>query len=383
MATGAAEGTPMDNATLMETARAHKAAGNELFKEGKHKEALKKYHLCLLHVKAVSDPNDVPVIPNANGRPHVPEDEKRDARQLRLDVLLNMSFAHLKTQNFKRAKECATDALDVGKHAKAFFRRAQALMELGDLEGARSDLKEAQDLCPEDHAIHTENKRLNKLLAEHKQKERDTYAKIFGSSGAGDDDHSKDSKENNKPNSSRATSASRPAGGGAKLSQEVNGGTSAAGGNGGGKKGAGGPTSSISQLTADEPNGHRDSPRTGGAGAGPSPSKGPGTHQTAASAGKGSGKDGAKLNWNGGKSKTASSPPRENAEAEKEKDGGAKDKSSKEKEKDKDKEKKKRDRKEKHRVDKEKDKGGQTGTDGGAGASGAGGEKKGPIVIEY
>jgi tetratricopeptide (TPR) repeat protein len=163
---------------LLRRAAELKEVGNELFQEGKFREAIAKY------VKVFAF--------TGLGRAAPPElrlrsapsqsDAKRDAlvRQLVVTVNCNLAQCYLKLGEFERAAKFAGEAatLDAG-NVKAVFRRGQALLGLGDLGGAERDLKFAAERMPADPSVRAALQRLQSALREHETRERRRFAGLF------------------------------------------------------------------------------------------------------------------------------------------------------------------------------------------------------------
>jgi FK506-binding protein 4/5 len=62
---------------------------------------------------------------------------------------------------------------------KALYRRAQAYIELLDLDYAETDIKKALDLDPDNKDVKLEYKRLKQKLAEQNKKEAKLYGNMF------------------------------------------------------------------------------------------------------------------------------------------------------------------------------------------------------------
>jgi len=167
-----------------------KSIGNEQFKLGNHKLALKKYRKAVRYInhftkreEAVFDSdnedegdNDMKVSQISDA-----ELEKNDKlEKIKIPCLLNSAACKLKLNESKAACD---DLNEVLKHdennTKAYYRRAQAQVAMNDYEEASRDLNAALKISPEDKAVKAEMVRVKKLIAEKKQKEQKIYSKLF------------------------------------------------------------------------------------------------------------------------------------------------------------------------------------------------------------
>lgn len=77
------------------------------------------------------------------------EDEKEQAKVLKVSCNLNNAACKLKLKNYKEAEKLCTKVLEVdGKNVKALYRRAQAYINLVELELAKKDIKKALEIDP-------------------------------------------------------------------------------------------------------------------------------------------------------------------------------------------------------------------------------------------
>lgn len=117
------------------------------------------------------------------------EDSKelpKQIKQLRFTLHSNSSLLQLKLKSYEAAQSSADNALELGEdevsnqdRAKAYYRKALALLGLKDDEGAVKSLETAQKLAPSDAAISKELAAAKRKAAEHAKKEKAAYKKFF------------------------------------------------------------------------------------------------------------------------------------------------------------------------------------------------------------
>lgn len=137
----------------LKIAQEKKEQGNIAFKNGQFRDALRLYHEATLYAqgleKSLSSAMDAGNAASGAG------DEKRRPKT-EADVLLvalynNMSAIHLKLANWKRAMESADKVLAKDEeNAKAGFRKAQAMIHMGERLKAIKDLEQLSKTHPND-----------------------------------------------------------------------------------------------------------------------------------------------------------------------------------------------------------------------------------------
>lgn len=171
-----------------------KAIGNGLFKSQKHDMALQKYKKAVKYLKHSQDEGSD--LSDSDDEEEVIEQKKKEMEEkiqkmkdneeayhkLLLPCLLNSAACKLKLNQSKSAKDDVNEVLSIdSKNVKAYYRRAQASISMGDLNEAKNDLQEALIVSPEDKAVRAEMTRVKKLLLEKKNKEKQMYSKLFSS----------------------------------------------------------------------------------------------------------------------------------------------------------------------------------------------------------
>ncbi|KAH7295678.1 hypothetical protein KP509_27G060500 [Ceratopteris richardii] len=142
--------------------------GNNNYKKGDFKMALRKYRKALRYLDICWEKDGLD------------EDKADYLRVMKTHILTNSSACKLKLGDAKGALVDTDFATRSGiKHAKALFRRGQAYMALNDVEAAAASFERALELEPSDGAIKKELGIAKKKVAEKKDKERQVYARMF------------------------------------------------------------------------------------------------------------------------------------------------------------------------------------------------------------
>ncbi|CAA0827513.1 Peptidyl-prolyl cis-trans isomerase FKBP65 [Striga hermonthica] len=157
----------MDAQERINACQAKKNYGNILFKAGKFLLASKKYDKeCDLGMKKEID------------------DEKAQAKSLRLSCYLNEAACKLKLEEYQEVSRLCTTVLDLDpNNVKALFRRSQAYMRTSDLEKAEGDINQALLLDPNNREVKIKCKELKekqRQYAEHEAKMFSTMISRIG-----------------------------------------------------------------------------------------------------------------------------------------------------------------------------------------------------------
>ena len=159
---------------LLEIATHLKEYGNKAFKSGDLNLALDKYQKGLRYLNEYeASSEDTKELP-------------KQIKQLRFTLHSNSSLLQLKLKSYDAAQSSADKALELGEdgvsdqdRAKAYYRKALALLGLKDDEEAVKSLETAQKLAPGDAAISKELGAAKRKAAEHAKKEKAAYKKFF------------------------------------------------------------------------------------------------------------------------------------------------------------------------------------------------------------
>ena len=169
------QGKDFKGPEVLQIASELKEFGNKAFKTGDLNLALSKYQKGLRYL------NEYP-----EALPDDPAQLSKDMTHLRFTLHSNSALLQIKLKAFKEAQSSADNALELGEgvvpkqdRAKAFYRKALALLGLKDDEEAVKNLETAQKLAPGDVAITKELSAAKKKAAEQAKKEKAAYKKFF------------------------------------------------------------------------------------------------------------------------------------------------------------------------------------------------------------
>jgi len=170
-----------------------KAIGNEQFKLGNHKLALRKYRKAVKYINHFMKEEDKISFSGESEDEDEEEEEESKAKmtdedieknnkleKIKVPCLLNSAACKLKMDDSKGAVSDLTEVLlldDV--NTKALYRRAQAYIKMKDYEEASDDLACALRISPDDKAVKSEIVNVKNLIAQKKKKDKEIYSKLF------------------------------------------------------------------------------------------------------------------------------------------------------------------------------------------------------------
>lgn len=159
------ESWDMNTQEKIEAAGKKKEEGNVLFKAGKYQRASKRYEKAVGFINYDSSFND---------------EEKQQAKLLKISCNLNNAACKLKLKDYKEAVKLCTKVLELdSRNVKALYRRAQAYIQLVDLDLAEMDIKNALEIDPDNRDVKMENKLLKEKVKEYNRKDAQFYGSIF------------------------------------------------------------------------------------------------------------------------------------------------------------------------------------------------------------
>lgn len=159
------ESWDMSTQEKIEAAGKKKEEGNVLFKAGKYVRASKRYEKAVSFIEYDSSFSD---------------DEKQQVKLLKVSCNLNNAACKLKLKEYKKAAKLCSKVLEIdNKNVKALYRRAQAYIQLVDLDLAELDIKKALEIDPDNRDVKLEYKVLKEKIKEYNKKDAQFYGNIF------------------------------------------------------------------------------------------------------------------------------------------------------------------------------------------------------------
>ncbi|KAL2530149.1 Peptidyl-prolyl cis-trans isomerase FKBP62 [Forsythia ovata] len=159
------ESWDMSTQEKIEAAGKKKDEGNALFKAGKYQRASKRYKKAVKLIEYDSS---------------FGEDEKQQAKVLKVTCNLNNAACKLKLKDYKEAVKLCTKVLEIeSQNVKALYRRAQAYIHLVDLDLAELDIKKALEIDPDNRDVKLEYKVWKEKVKEYNKKDAQFYGNIF------------------------------------------------------------------------------------------------------------------------------------------------------------------------------------------------------------
>ncbi|KAL8057961.1 hypothetical protein ABFX02_04G217900 [Erythranthe guttata] len=159
------ESWDMNTEEKIEAAGKKKEEGNALFKAGKYLRASKRYEKAAKFIEYDTT---------------FSEEEKKQSKLLKVTCNLNNAACKLKLKEYKQAEKLCTKVLELeGTNVKALYRRAQAYMNMADLDLAEFDIKKALEIDPDNRDVKLEYKVLKEKVKEINKKDAKFYGNMF------------------------------------------------------------------------------------------------------------------------------------------------------------------------------------------------------------
>ncbi|XP_022137935.1 70 kDa peptidyl-prolyl isomerase-like [Momordica charantia] len=149
----------------IEAAGKKKEEGNALFKAGKYDRASRRYEKAVGYIEYDTSFSD---------------EEKLQSKALKVSCNLNNAACKLKVKDYKQAEKLCTKVLELdSRNVKALYRRAQAYIQLVDLDLAEQDIKKALEIDPDNREVKMEYRQLKAKVKEYNKKDAQFYGNIF------------------------------------------------------------------------------------------------------------------------------------------------------------------------------------------------------------
>ncbi|XP_061962693.1 70 kDa peptidyl-prolyl isomerase-like isoform X2 [Populus nigra] len=159
------ESWDMNTQEKIEAAGKKKEEGNAWFKAGKYERASRRYEKAAKFIEYDSSFTD---------------EEKQQSKVLKISCKLNNAACKLKLKDYKEAEKLCSKVLELdSQNVKALYRRAQAYIQLVDLDLAEKDIKRALEIDPDNRDVKLEYKILKDKVREYNKKEAQFYSNIF------------------------------------------------------------------------------------------------------------------------------------------------------------------------------------------------------------
>ncbi|KAB5527590.1 hypothetical protein DKX38_021437 [Salix brachista] len=159
------ESWDMNTQEKIEAGGKKKEEGNAWFKAGKYERASRRYEKAAKFIEYDSSFTD---------------EEKQQSKVLKISCKLNNAACKLKLKDYKEAEKLCSKVLELdGRNVKALYRRAQAYIQLVDLDLAEIDIKRALEIDPDNRDVKLEYKILKDKVREYNKKEAQFYSNIF------------------------------------------------------------------------------------------------------------------------------------------------------------------------------------------------------------
>ena len=130
-----------------------KEAGNYAFKAGQNNKAIKKYHMALLQLKDVENPNPLEKMSGVTTQ-KVTDEDLFVIKSLRGVCYNNLAACVLKKCMYVKVIEYTSKTLELDcNNMKALFRRGQAYLKLKDVDKAENDFLSIKDIDADERCV--------------------------------------------------------------------------------------------------------------------------------------------------------------------------------------------------------------------------------------
>jgi tetratricopeptide (TPR) repeat protein len=176
----------------MEIVMKNKAEANELFGDGNYKHACARYAKALSHCNKFFDlsPDDevevsyvlfagfsLPIFASLTKNV-----QQLQVKEVKLSLHINMALSYIKLEKLDNAFQSCNEALAIDpKNVKALYRRATVQHNRRKFDDALNDLKQAEELAPDDKAVKKLKRLVDHEMLKQKKKEQAMAKKCLGS----------------------------------------------------------------------------------------------------------------------------------------------------------------------------------------------------------
>uniref|UniRef100_U5ER18 peptidylprolyl isomerase n=1 Tax=Corethrella appendiculata TaxID=1370023 RepID=U5ER18_9DIPT len=144
----------------LEQAKLAKEKGTNYFKENKFRLALKMYGKGLSHLSGIN--------------------LKDDQCHIKVAIYLNQALCQQKLNDYDAAKDACNEAIGLDdKNVKAYYRRGQSYMFIGDYEKAIEDFSVVRKVEPENKAALNQITICKQRIKEYNDKQKKIFANMF------------------------------------------------------------------------------------------------------------------------------------------------------------------------------------------------------------
>mmetsp|Transcript_98030 Transcript_98030/g.282764 ORF Transcript_98030/g.282764 Transcript_98030/m.282764 type:complete len:578 (-) Transcript_98030:29-1762(-) len=186
--------TPKSPEELLAEAEKLRGEGNEKFKAGDLKAAILAYEKAVASLNRALSEDD----PFNNDKVEADEAVVEKAKTLRIPVRLNLALCCLRLEPpeaFKALQLCEAVLCEEPDNPKATYRKAKALLELGEIQEAEYELVRACKLSPADKTVRQDLDNLRQRCKRDKENEKKMMSGLFDKDpGFASSDRSSDAK---------------------------------------------------------------------------------------------------------------------------------------------------------------------------------------------
>ncbi|TYH26831.1 hypothetical protein ES288_A02G020200v1 [Gossypium darwinii] len=163
--TGEKESWEMNAPEKIEASGKKKEEGNVLFRAGNIERASKRYEKAVRYIEHDYSFN---------------HEEQQQSKLLKVTCNLNNAACQLKLKDYRQAEELCTKVLELeSRNVKALYRRAQAYIQLVDLDLAEAVIKMALEIDPGNREFKMGYRVLKEKMREYNKKDAQFYGNIF------------------------------------------------------------------------------------------------------------------------------------------------------------------------------------------------------------